>query len=144
MHWENKVIHNLEYPANQQLGCRSAIARRHFSDTTANWHLNHANGFHCIENKFRKGSIRIIFMPVIVPLSDDSISHALYYESLKNSLVWVRSFASERTEGRWFSAKTHKWDGEGWRKIAQGHLREEPCSVKQHWSFVFSLQASGL
>lgn len=74
-------------------------------------------------------SIRIIYMPVIVPVSDDSISHALYYESLKNSLVSMRSFASIWMEGKWFSAKTHRWDNEGWRKITQGQLQEERCST---------------
>lgn len=78
-------------------------------------------------------------MPVIVPFSDDSISHALFGESLKNSFVLLRSFASMWMEGRWFSAKTHRWDGMGRRKIAEGHLQEESRCLEHHWSFVFSL-----
>lgn len=78
-------------------------------------------------------------MPVIVPFSDDSISHALFGESLKNSFVLLRSFASMWMEGRWFSAKTHRWDGTGRRKIAEGHLQEESRCLEHHWSFVFSL-----
>lgn len=36
--------------------------------------------------------IRIIFMPAIVSYTDESTAHALEYESLKNCLVWKRSF----------------------------------------------------
>lgn len=66
---------------------------------------------------------------------------ALYYESPTNSLVSARSFASVWMEGRWFSAKIHRWDGKGRRKIAQGHRQEEPRLAEYHWSFVCSLHA---
>lgn len=78
-------------------------------------------------------------MPVIVPFSDDSISHALFGESLKNSFVLLRSFALMWMEGRWFSAKTHRWDGMGRGKTAEGHLQEESRYLEHHWSFVLSL-----
>lgn len=34
---------------------------------------------------------------------------------------------------------THRWDGTGRRKIAEGHLQEESRCLEHHWSFVFSL-----
>lgn len=92
--------------------------------------LKPPSGFHCVENNFSHGSRSGLSTCLsLCPVSDDSISHALYYESLKNSLVSMRSFASIWMEGKWFSAKTHRWDSEGWRKITQGQLQEERCST---------------
>lgn len=119
------ILYNLEYPANSQLGwflwpqsCSAGMCLI-------------TDGLHCVENKLHNSSQSGLSSCLSLCLfSDDSISRALFYESLKNSLVLVRSFTSMWMEGRWFSTKTHRWDGKGWRKIAEGHLQEEPRSLE--------------
>lgn len=112
---------------------------KYVSETISNCHLHHVTGFSGVGNAFHRGSWSGLSSCLsLVPFSDDSISRALWYESLRNNRVRV-SFTSIWMEGRWFSAKTHRWAGKGWRLIVQGRPQAEPTFAEKNIDLLFRL-----
>lgn len=82
--------------------------------------------------------IRISLMLIIVHVLNDSLSQVMYEELLKTRVISVKSFVSVWMKGRWFIAKTHKLDSDGWRENNTRASAEGTSLTGNHWSFVFS------